>query len=208
MIKSSIVALLIAWSLVGTAKAAAPSSVGISAQVAETTAAHTEEESLAALEADFKKQENTSDKIGKSDPLKESEIPVLSKKTEMKAEASNPFVRMIIAVIVVLAMGAGALVYAKKYRKMKVQRGPAPQIQVLTQHYLGPKKSLAIIKVAGESILIGMTDHSITPIRVLALLDDELPTQTPDDFNAAMTHVDFAGADSDEFQFHSSGLME
>jgi flagellar protein FliO/FliZ len=47
----------------------------------------------------------------------------------------------------------------------------------LTQHYLGPKKSLAIIRVAGESILIGVTDTNINMIKSLALLDDEVPEE-------------------------------
>ena len=53
----------------------------------------------------------------------------------------------------------------------------------MAQHYLGPKKSLAVVRVAGESILVGITDNNINMIKSLALLDEEIPDVTPNDFN-------------------------
>ena len=43
----------------------------------------------------------------------------------------------------------------------------------MTQHFLGPRKSLAIIRVAGETMLIGVTDHNISMIKSLSLLDED-----------------------------------
>ena len=63
--------------------------------------------------------------------------------------------------------------FAKRYGRPGNSK--QTQIKVLTQHYLGPKKSLAIVRVAGESILIGVTDQNISMIKSLALLDDEIP---------------------------------
>ncbi|MGE3758789.1 MAG: flagellar biosynthetic protein FliO, partial [Pseudobdellovibrionaceae bacterium] len=82
----------------------------------------------------------------------------------------------------------------------KVGKSPKQtQIKVLTQHYLGPKRSLAIVRVAGESVLIGVTDHNISMIKSLALLDEEIPEEVPENFNKAMlgtgaTRVNFSDA--------------
>ncbi len=166
-----------------------------------------EREAVATLEEEFTKGSNP-DKIGSAAPktdVSEEKVPVLTKASAPKGDSSNPFFRVILALGVVCVAGLGALVYIKKFRKLTTSKGPAPKIQVLTQHFLGPKKSLAIVKIAGESILIGITDHNITPIRVLALLDDELPVQNPKDFNAAMQGFDFVDDTKDEFEFHSPG---
>ncbi len=38
------------------------------------------------------------------------------------------------------------------------------------------------MRVAGESILIGITDHNISMIKSLSLLDDEVPEEAPKSF--------------------------
>jgi flagellar protein FliO/FliZ len=60
------------------------------------------------------------------------------------------------------------------------------QIKVLSQHHLGPKKSLAIIHVAGESMLVGITDNNISMIKSLSLIDDEVPADMPNTFGQTM----------------------
>jgi flagellar protein FliO/FliZ len=194
----------------------------------------TEDESLQVLEQDFKKAEaaaanphngtenkieaevkpsangtNSADELDSKKPLRESDIPLFTKASQPKSSSSNPFFRMMIALVVICGLGLGTLVYAKRFKKTNKSASKAPKIQVLTQHFLGPKKSLAIVKIAGESILIGVTDHNITPIRVLSLLDDELPPAGPRDFNAAMQGVDFIeDTVQDEFRFHLASRPE
>jgi flagellar protein FliO/FliZ len=78
------------------------------------------------------------------------------------------------------------------------------QVKILTQHYLGPKKSLAIIRVAGESMLIGVTDQNINLIKTLALLDEEIPQDTPKDFSKSLDKSmnEFSSEDeTEEFSF-------
>lgn len=166
-----------------------------------------DQETAQTIEDEFGPSGGNPDKIGalKKSETGEDKTPVFVKPTAAKTESSNPFFRMIIALGVICVAGLGALVYIKKFKKLATTKGPAPKIQVLTQHFLGPKKSLAIVKIAGESILIGITDHNITPIRVLALLDDELPVQNPADFNAAMQGLDFVDDTKDQFEFHAPG---
>ncbi len=105
--------------------------------------------------------------------------------------SENPFYRLIfLGVFGLFAAIAGYLYLRKKQRQMGVK---ASDIKILSQTYLGPKKSVAILRVAGESILIGITDSNINLIKSLSLLDEEIPSETPKKFNSI-----FKGAAEDE----------
>lgn len=54
-------------------------------------------------------------------------------------------------------------------------RSEMKNIKILAKKNLGGKKDLMIVRVAGESILLGVTDHNINLIKPLSLMDDELP---------------------------------
>ncbi|MES2769989.1 MAG: flagellar biosynthetic protein FliO [Bdellovibrionota bacterium] len=134
-----------------------------------------EEVKIAAANAQSKALENK----------KESEIPVLAAKTESVEKKGSSTSRIILSLGLVLGLLFGFSVFLKKFlRKTPLKKNS--QIKVLTQHYLGPKKSLAIIRVAGESMLIGVTDNNINLIKTLALLDEEIPQDTPRDFSKSL----------------------
>lgn len=120
----------------------------------------------------------------------EAKIPVLNKgKTKsMKSESSLKSLVLVVAAVAVFAM----LVFFVSRQWVKVGRKnlKANQIKIITQHYLAPRKSLAIIRVAGESILIGITDNAITPIKTLSLLDEEVPEELPPSFQNSMRQVE------------------
>lgn len=121
--------------------------------------------------------------------LSESEIPLQLEKPKV-AEAGTQAGSRLFAGIGILLLMVGGGVYLIRRNARPGPRQNAPQIKVLTQHWLGPKKSLAIVRVAGESILIGVTDQSINLIKPLALLDEELPEITPQDFAQEMKTQD------------------
>jgi flagellar protein FliO/FliZ len=108
---------------------------------------------------------------------KESEIPLNLNSPKKAAEEGHPIFKIILIFSMMGLVGTGAYIYLRKYSKNNFAAGKNNQIKILTQHYLGPKKSLAIIRVAGESILIGVTDNNINMIKSLALLDDEVPEE-------------------------------
>lgn len=114
----------------------------------------------------------------------EDQIPLnveTVKKSNTSEAGTGRFVLVMGAVTVIAGL---AYFLAKKYgRPGNTQH---TQIKVLTQHYLGPKKSLAIVRVAGESVLIGITDHSINLIKPLSLLDDEIPETVQPQFEKVM----------------------
>jgi len=110
---------------------------------------------------------------------KESEIPLNLNSPKKASEEGSPIFRVILIFSMMGVLGTGAYIYMRKHSKTSFTAGKNNEIKVLTQHYLGPKKSLAIIRVAGESILIGVTDQNINMIKSLALLDDEVPEEVP-----------------------------
>ncbi|MBX2987604.1 MAG: flagellar biosynthetic protein FliO [Bdellovibrionaceae bacterium] len=147
----------------------------------------------------------------KKEDLKESEIPLNLEKRQSVAAEGSPLLRFAFGLVVLGLMAGGAYVWMRR----KARPGPrqnAPQIKVLTQHWLGQKKSLAIVRVAGESILIGVTDQNISMIKSLSLLDDEVPEEAPTQFNSVLGQAQMRGeraeepTDGEEFQM--SGLNQ
>jgi len=116
----------------------------------------------------------------------EAEIPVQLESVKKQAGADTPWMRMLFAVSIAGILGVGTWVFLRRAKSKVGERESAPQIKVLTQHYLGPKRSLAIIRVAGESILIGVTDQNISLIKELSLLDEDIPSVTPKNFQQSL----------------------
>lgn len=103
-----------------------------------------------------------------------------------KEQAAEGSMKLIMGLGVLGILAAGGIFLVNKYRRANLNPSVAPEIKILRQHHLGPKKSLAIIRVAGESILIGVTDHNINMIKSLSLLDDDVPEETPVGFGNVM----------------------
>ncbi len=118
--------------------------------------------------------------------LKESEIPVLANAKELKKGGGSQVGRLMLTLGVLAAALGGLLLILKRLSARGGKANQSTKIQVLTQHYLGPKKSLAIIQVAGESILVGITDHNISMLKTLSLIDDEVPEHLPHRFDGAL----------------------
>ncbi len=124
------------------------------------------------------------------DNLKETEIPVLSATTQKVVEKKGGMTaKVLLSLGFVIALLFGFSIFAKKYFK-KAPSNKNNQIKMLTQYYLGPRKSLAIVRVAGESILIGVTENNINLIKTLALMDEEIPQEVPPkDFSSALSNL-------------------
>lgn len=121
--------------------------------------------------------------------VEEAKIPVLDKpKAKIKAESPWDKVAMIAGALLIFVLAMTFI--GKQWTKAGRKNLKHNQIKVITQHYLAPRKSLAIIRVAGESILIGITDSSITPIKTLSLLDEEVPEEIPSNFQKSLRNVE------------------
>ncbi|WP_374000677.1 flagellar biosynthetic protein FliO [Bdellovibrio bacteriovorus] len=165
--------------------------VSVSAQASEKSADAAGAGAVVSAAVDSESQElsaaATADptNLSKVDNRKESEILLnLDNKKTASSEGSGVF-RILFTLSLLGIVGTGAYFFLKKYKVPRAMKHQT-QIKVLQQHYLGPKKSLAIVRVAGESILIGVTDHNISMIKSLSLLDDEVPEEAPQSFGKVL----------------------
>ena len=149
----------------------------------------------------------------------EADIPVHLEPSKKSTSGDSPWLRMLASLAVVGVLAAGTWIFLKRAKGIDRKSSLAPEIKVLAQHYLGPKRSLLIIRVAGESILLGATDQNINLIKSLSLLDEDIPEKVPSNFATvfsqqndqepiapAATNGDKVDRDFDEFSI--SGIKD
>lgn len=122
--------------------------------------------------------------------LPEDQIPLNIGASRKPAEANSTTAKALMSMTIILILTGSGYYFVRRYKFSNTVNKSNMQIKVLSQHYLGPKKSLAIIHVAGESILVGVTDHNISMIKSLSLIDDEVPATLPNNFGQTMAKVD------------------
>ncbi len=141
--------------------------------------------------------------VAKTTP--ESEIPLQLVPAPTGQGQTSQTGKLFLTLFVLIGMGAAGVFLARKYAFSNKINKSNMQIKVLSQHHLGAKKSLAIIRVAGESILIGVTDQNISMIKSLALIDDEVPADSPKNFADTMVEskemTELASEIEDDFSF-------
>ena len=123
----------------------------------------------------------------------ENQIPLTIDQVKKTADSEPMSARVLMTGVILAAFLGTAYYFVKKYKVSNSINKSNRQIKILSQHYLGPKKSLAIVRVAGESILIGVTDQNISMIKSLSILDDELAGEAPQNFEQAMSAEDIRG---------------
>ncbi len=123
----------------------------------------------------------------------EKDIPVKLQGPTTATKSDDPLARMVGALFVVGVLAVGSAFFVRRMKSRQGHRTAAPPIKILNQMHLGPKKSLAIVRVAGESVLIGITDHSISHIKSLSLLDEELPEITTKEFHKLIPNNEVTG---------------
>ena len=111
------------------------------------------------------------------------ELP-LKKQSDLNSIASKPNAKVIVMskdnsklsedeIPVLGLFGLTLGMFTKWWKKRTEKSMDTNKIRIMTQHFLGPRKSLAIVRVAGESILIGITDQNINMLKSLSLLDED-----------------------------------
>jgi flagellar biosynthetic protein FliO len=76
---------------------------------------------------------------------------------------------MLAALAIVLAMMIGTAYVLKKY----FYRSPGtingnPMIDILSNHYLGPKSSILLVNVLGQVMLLGVSANQISPLGTIS----------------------------------------
>ena len=115
-----------------------------------------------------------------TDLIKEASLPGKQETVEAKPELLNDspgftglIIKMVTALGIVLSLLFGVLYLAKKFlgKKMGLD-GQEQKIKVITSTYLGPKKSIALVEVAGEKIVVGVTATHITMLTKIGRDED------------------------------------
>lgn len=115
--------------------------------------------------------------------VKESEIPVVMNAQKPEKAESNVIWRLVASLGFIVVVG-GVLIFAgRRWSHQKDKGGKQARIEIVHQMHLGPRKSIALIRVAGEVILVGITDHNINMMKTIALIDDELEGLMKKDFH-------------------------
>jgi len=128
--------------------------------------------------------------------LAEDQIPLNIETAKKPAEGGSTTAKALMSMAIILILTGSGYYFVRRYKFSNTINKSNMQIKVLSQHYLGPKKSLAIIHVAGESILVGVTDHNISMIKSLSLIDDEVPATLPNHFGQTMAKVEEGGVEA------------
>jgi len=92
--------------------------------------------------------------------------PNLLKTGPDKLQTRELFLKMMVSVLLVIGLGIAAI-YASKRLLPKITNAPGREIHVIETVHLGPRKSLHLLKIGNQRILIGSTSDSITKLAVL-----------------------------------------
>lgn len=118
--------------------------------------------------------------------LAEDQIPLTIETGRKSTSEGSSTTKAVLSAFIIIALIGTSYYFVRRYKVSNTVNKSNMKIKVLTQHYLGPKKSLAIVHVAGESILIGVTDQNISMIKSLSLIDDEVPVEMPQTFSESI----------------------
>lgn len=115
--------------------------------------------------------------IDRSPPkeLPENMIPVKMKEVSSTVTTPADTTWRLAASVAFIIVVGGALFYAsRRWKRSPDKGGQAARIEMMHQFHVGPRRSIALIRVAGETMLVGITDHNINMLKSISLIDDEL----------------------------------
>ena len=122
----------------------------------------------------------------------EADMPVTisEKATTEASESSSSMLFRVLGSLSIIGLGAtGAFWWIRKQQRPPSEKSSRLKIRLVSQFFLAPKKSLAVIQVAGETMLLGISDQNINMIKSLALLDEdenEISSSPPSSFKKAL----------------------
>ena len=77
----------------------------------------------------------------------------------------DSFIRMASALAIVLALMGGLVVLVRRFAGTRFCAPvSAPIVQVLGSGYIGPRKSISLVSVAGELLIVGMTPTDLVSL--------------------------------------------
>src|SRR5262249_20807967 len=113
----------------------------------------------------------------------ESEIPLQISAKKTDSGTSSTVWRLIASFGIIIVVAGVTIFTGRRWSRGKNTGGSKARIEILHQHHLGPTRSLALVRVSGEVLLVGITDHSINMLKPVTLIDDELENAMGAQFN-------------------------
>lgn len=143
-----------------------------------------------------KSETQPSASVLKDDVLKDDETAKqLIPKTSGPPEIYGSFFKMILVLGFLVSLLLVVLYVVKRFFWKKISKGGVDEsIRVITSAYVGPKKSIALVEVAGERIVVGITNDNISMLtkvnkdmefnavlrEQISIIPDEKPDANPD----------------------------
>ena len=150
--------------------------------VAESSIDGTSDEALVAAAEQLIAEEKPQEPVAQK--LKESEIPIVAPPLKAPKSQSQLIWNLVASLGVVVVVAASLLYAVKKWGKTGADKGgKAARIEIMHQLHVSPRRSIALIRVSGETILVGITDYNISMLKSVTLIDDELEKVANKDFN-------------------------
>ena len=134
-------------------------SIAGSEKVAQNVIENNDESSSEQLPAEADTDMHKSESL----PVKQDTEEGMSVLVKDSPSFSGSVIKMVTALGIVLSLLFAVVYLVKKYLGKKIGlSGQEQKIRVLTSTYLGPKKSIALVEVAGEKIVVGVTATHIS----------------------------------------------
>ena len=124
----------------------------------------------------------------------DEDLPVAVAEAAPPKSTGSVIWRLLASVGVLAAAGLGLHYASRRFTRGKNVGGTESRIEMMHQYHLGPRKSLALVRVAGETMLVGITDHNINMLKSITLIDDDMAATMNQDFNGFLEE-EFAVSD-------------
>ena len=90
---------------------------------------------------------------------------------------SELFFKMMLSVLLIVVLGTGAIYVSKKFGS-RISNSPGKKIHVIETIRLGPRKTVHLLKIGNQGLLIGSTTESITKLADVTDVLSELDSRT------------------------------
>lgn len=105
--------------------------------------------------------------------------PNFSKTPANSSGNKELFFKMMLSVLLVVALGAAAI-YTSRKLLPRITNLPGKEIRIVETIHIGPKKTLHLLKIGNQCLLLGSTGENITKLADVTDALPDLPTQEID----------------------------
>lgn len=102
--------------------------------------------------------------------------PNFSNKQGNSSGNKELFYKMMLSVLLVVALGAAAI-YTSRKLLPRITNLPGKEIRIVETIHIGPRKTLHLLKIGNQCLLLGSTGENITKLADVTDALADLPTQ-------------------------------